>query len=43
MILVLNIYLPLVLAIFQVILMWMYKLDQQYPRILAELNERKMK
>ncbi len=41
MILVLNIYLPLALAVFQVILMWMYRLDQQYPRILAELNERK--
>jgi glycoside/pentoside/hexuronide:cation symporter, GPH family len=43
MIIALNIYLPLGLAVFQAILMWMYKLDKQYPQILKELHERKMK
>ena len=43
MILVLNIYLPLALAVFQAILMWMYKLDQQYSQILTELQARKRK
>lgn len=43
MILVLNIYLPLALAVFQAILMWMYKLDQQYSQILSELHARKRK
>jgi len=43
MILVLNIYLPLGLAVCQAILMWMYKLDKQYPQILKELRERKMR
>ncbi|RAZ78985.1 MFS transporter [Planococcus halotolerans] len=41
MILVLNIYIPLILAVLQTVLMWMYKLDKQYPQILADLNERK--
>ncbi|WP_413301105.1 glycoside-pentoside-hexuronide (GPH):cation symporter [Bacillus sp. 1P10SD] len=41
MILALNIYIPFVLAILQTVLMWMYKLDKQYPQILADLNQRK--
>ncbi|MFE8700681.1 MFS transporter [Cytobacillus sp. FJAT-54145] len=41
MILALNIYIPFVLALLQTVLMWMYKLDKQYPQILAELKERK--
>ncbi|WP_100372019.1 MFS transporter [Bacillus sp. FJAT-45037] len=41
MIITLNIYLPLALCLLQVLLMWMYKLDRQYPIILAELKQRK--
>lgn len=41
MIMALNIHIPLILAIVQTILMWMYKLDKQYPQILADLHERK--
>lgn len=41
MILALNIYIPFVLAVLQTVLMWMYKLDEQYPQILAELNMRR--
>ncbi|HSJ37695.1 MAG TPA: glycoside-pentoside-hexuronide (GPH):cation symporter [Planococcus sp. (in: firmicutes)] len=41
-ILALNIHIPLFLAIVQMILMWMYKLDEKYPQILADLQERKL-
>ena len=41
MILMLNIHLPLVLTAVQVILLWMYKLDKLYPRIVAEIQARK--
>lgn len=41
-ILALNIHIPLFLAIVQAILMWMYKLDKQYPQILADLQQRKL-
>lgn len=41
MIMALNIHIPLLLAIVQTILMWMYKLDKQYPQILVELHQRK--
>ncbi|UOR13045.1 MFS transporter [Halobacillus amylolyticus] len=41
MILALNIYIPFFLAVLQTVLMWMYKLDKQYPQILADLNRRK--
>ncbi|WP_059105904.1 MFS transporter [Shouchella shacheensis] len=41
MIIVLNIYLPLLLAILQTILLWMYRLDQQYTTIVLELKRRK--
>ncbi|WP_246944895.1 MFS transporter [Bacillus pinisoli] len=41
MILSLNIYIPFALAILQTVLMWMYKLDKQYPQILVELNQRR--
>ena len=41
-ILALNIYIPLILTIVQAILMWMYKLDEEYPQILADLQERKV-
>ncbi|SEM11237.1 glycoside/pentoside/hexuronide:cation symporter, GPH family [Mesobacillus persicus] len=43
MIIVLNIYLPLGLAVLQAILMSMYKLDKLYPQILADLHKRKIK
>ncbi|HSI66723.1 MAG TPA: MFS transporter, partial [Planococcus sp. (in: firmicutes)] len=43
MILALNIHIPLFLAIVQMILMWMYKLDKQYPQILADLHQRRLK
>jgi len=43
MIIALNIYLPLGLAVFQAILMSMYKLDKQYPQILADLHKRRIK
>lgn len=42
-ILALNIHIPLILTIVQAILIWMYKLDDKYPQILAELQERKLK
>ncbi|WP_368505446.1 MFS transporter [Alkalihalophilus sp. As8PL] len=42
MILTLNIYLPLALCFLQVFLLWMYKLDRNYPIILAELEQRKV-
>ncbi|MGM0898596.1 MAG: MFS transporter [Bacillota bacterium] len=42
MIMALNIHIPLLLAIVQAVLMWMYKLDKQYPQILADLQERKL-
>ncbi|WP_174727860.1 MFS transporter [Mesobacillus harenae] len=42
MILALNIYIPFVLSVLQTILMWMYKLDKQYPQILAELKQGKV-
>lgn len=41
MIMALNIHIPLLLAVVQTILMWMYKLDKQYPQILVELHQRK--
>ncbi len=41
MIIVLNLHLPLILTILQVILLWLYKLDKLYPTILAEINQRK--
>ncbi|MCD8510351.1 MAG: glycoside-pentoside-hexuronide (GPH):cation symporter [Bacillus sp. (in: Bacteria)] len=41
MIMVLNIHLPLILTVLQAVLLWMYKLDKQYPDILAELSARK--
>ncbi|PYZ94821.1 MFS transporter [Salipaludibacillus keqinensis] len=42
MILALNIHLPLLFTVLQAILLWMYKLDKQYPRILDELGKRKL-
>ncbi|WP_280771662.1 MFS transporter [Salipaludibacillus daqingensis] len=42
MILALNIHLPLLFTLLQVILLWMYKLDKQYPQILDELGRRKV-
>ncbi|MDE5415145.1 MFS transporter [Alkalihalobacterium chitinilyticum] len=41
MIITLNIYLPLLLTILQLLFLWMYKLDKLYPNIVAEINERK--
>lgn len=41
MIMVLNLHLPLILTILQVILLWLYKLDKLYPGIVAEINQRK--
>lgn len=41
MIMVLNIHLPLGLTILQAILLWMYKLDQQYSSILKEIYNRR--
>ncbi|PTL38185.1 MFS transporter [Alkalicoccus saliphilus] len=42
MILALNIHLPLLFTVLQVILLWMYKLDNQYPQILDDLGKRKL-
>ncbi|WP_083633489.1 MFS transporter [Alkalihalophilus pseudofirmus] len=42
MIIALNIYLPLGLCFLQILLLWMYKLDRQYPIILAELKQRRV-
>lgn len=41
MIMVLNIHLPFVLTVLQALLLWMYKLDREYPTILKELAARK--
>ncbi|MDE5414480.1 MFS transporter [Alkalihalobacterium chitinilyticum] len=41
MILALNIYIPLALAVVQIILLLMFKIDKEYPTILAELQRRK--
>ncbi|SES26591.1 MFS transporter [Salipaludibacillus aurantiacus] len=40
MIIALNIQLPLLFTVLQVILLWMYKLDKEYPSILKELNQK---
>lgn len=37
----LFLYVPLVLLVLQLILLWAYKLDQEYPTIIAELQQRK--
>ncbi|WP_245579647.1 MFS transporter [Alteribacter aurantiacus] len=41
MILALNIYIPLGLGVVLAILMWMFKVDKDYPEILAKLQERR--
>ncbi|SEN39374.1 glycoside/pentoside/hexuronide:cation symporter, GPH family [Mesobacillus persicus] len=42
MILALNLYIPLGLAVLQLILMFLFKLDKEYPVVLAELQKRKV-
>ncbi|OCT15733.1 sodium:melibiose symporter [Paenibacillus pectinilyticus] len=37
----LFIYLPMIIAVVQLIILWFYKLDQKYPQIMKELNEAK--
>jgi GPH family glycoside/pentoside/hexuronide:cation symporter len=34
------IYVPMILAVLQIILLWLYKLDREYPTIAQELHER---
>lgn len=38
----LFVYAPLVLAVIQIIFLWFYKLDKEYPKILEDLQERKV-
>ncbi|GAA0450230.1 hypothetical protein GCM10008935_00810 [Alkalibacillus silvisoli] len=39
MILALNIYIPLLLAIVQIVLMLFYRLDREYPKVIEELKK----
>jgi glycoside/pentoside/hexuronide:cation symporter, GPH family len=41
MILALNLYIPIALGVLQLIIMLMFKLDKEYPTVLAELRRRK--
>jgi len=41
MILALNIYIPIALGVLQLVIMLMFKLDKEYPTVLAELQRRK--
>ncbi len=34
------IYVPMILAVLQIVLLWFYKLDKEYPKIAQELHER---
>lgn len=35
------IYIPIILVIITLVILWFYKLDKEYPQIIEELNERK--